>query len=113
MQNVFLKSYQLSNYKYSVYSQLRLHLIILVTFGHNYDGVAEKYCLLDYSWDSHEVLKTQAKWAMPMFFVISGYPFLQICRNSIRNVPPLSALSASENSDFCSNLLPIQEEHSL
>ena len=66
--------------QYDVINQLRLPLIVLVTFAHSYGGVAEGYNLLTSGWDSYEVLKivvsqTLVKVAMPTFFVMSGYLF--------------------------------------
>lgn len=66
--------------QYSVINQLRLPLIILVTFAHSYGGVAEGYSILGSGWDSYEVLKivvsqTLVKVAIPAFFMISGYLF--------------------------------------
>lgn len=66
--------------QYSVINQLRLPLIILVTFAHSYGGVAEGYSILGSGWDTYEVLKivvsqTLVKVAMPAFFMISGYLF--------------------------------------
>lgn len=59
--------------------QLRLPLIILVTYAHSYGYVTEGYSLLS-GWDTYEVLKllisqTIVKVAMPTFFVMSGYLF--------------------------------------
>ena len=63
-----------------IFSQIRLPLIVLVTYAHSYGGVMEGYSVLGSGWDSYEVLKimvsqTLAKVAMPTFFVISGYLF--------------------------------------
>ena len=63
-----------------VINQLRLPLIILVTYAHSYNEVAEGYSLLESGWDTYQVLKlvvsqTLVKAAMPMFFFISGYLF--------------------------------------
>lgn len=62
------------------FSQIRLPLIVLVTYAHSYGGVAEGYSVLGSGWDSYEVLKimvsqTLVKVAMPTFFVMSGYLF--------------------------------------
>ena len=61
-------------------NQLRLPLIVLITFAHSYSGVRVGYTLWDGGWDTYEVLKivvsqTLVKVAMPTFFVISGYLF--------------------------------------
>ena len=66
--------------QYDIFTQLRLPLIILVTYAHSYGGVTEGYSVLGSEWDSYEVLKivmsqTLVKVAMPTFFVISGYLF--------------------------------------
>ena len=63
-----------------IFSQIRLPLIVLVTYAHSYGGVAEGYSVLGSGWDAYEVLKivmsqTLVKMAMPTFFVISGYLF--------------------------------------
>jgi len=63
-----------------VISQLRLPLIILMTYAHSYSGVEEGYRLLFSEWDTYEVLKllvsqTLMKVAVPAFFLISGYLF--------------------------------------
>lgn len=60
--------------------QLRLPLIVLITFAHSYSGVRVGYTLWGDGWDTYEVLKivvsqTLVKVAMPTFFVISGYLF--------------------------------------
>lgn len=62
------------------FSQIRLPLIVLVTYAHSYGGVMEGYSVLGSGWDSYEVLKimvsqTLVKVAMPTFFVMSGYLF--------------------------------------
>ena len=61
-------------------SQLRLPLIVLVTFAHSYSGVAQDYSLLSSGFDIYQVLKllvgqTLTKLAVPVFFVMSGYLF--------------------------------------
>ena len=66
--------------QFQVINQLRLPLIILVTYAHSYNEVAEGYSLLESGWDTYQVLKlvvsqTLVKAAMPMFFFISGYLF--------------------------------------
>lgn len=63
-----------------IYSQIRLPLMILVTFAHSYGGVTEGYNLLASGWEIYEVIKivlsqTLVKVAMPTFFVMSGYLF--------------------------------------
>ena len=63
-----------------IIKQLRLPLIVLITFAHSYSGVRVGYTLWDGGWDTYEVLKivvsqTLVKVAMPTFFVISGYLF--------------------------------------
>ena len=61
-------------------SQLRLPLIVLVTYAHSYGQVDEGYSLLHSDWDAYQVLKllvsqTLVKVVVPVFFVISGYLF--------------------------------------
>ena len=68
------------NYQSEIFSQIRLPLIILITYAHSYGGVTEGYSILGSEWDSYEVLKivisqTLVKVAMPTFFVMSGYLF--------------------------------------
>ena len=68
------------NYQSEIFSQIRLPLIILITYAHSYGGVTEGYSILGSGWDSFEVLKivmsqTLVKMAMPTFFVMSGYLF--------------------------------------
>lgn len=63
-----------------VISQLRLPLIVLVTYAHSYGGVEEGYGLLSSAWNTCEFLKllvsqTLVKVAVPAFFIISGYLF--------------------------------------
>ena len=63
-----------------IFSQIRLPLIVLVTYAHSYGGVMEGYSVLGSGWDAYEELKivmsqTLVKMAMPMFFVMSGYLF--------------------------------------
>ena len=60
--------------------QLRLPLVILVTYAHSYGAVDPDYSLLTSEWDSYEVLKllvsqTLVKVVVPVFFMISGYLF--------------------------------------
>ena len=69
-----------SNKQIDTFSQLRLPLIVLITFAHSYSGVRAGWTLWDGGWDAYEVLKlmvseTLVKVAMPTFFVISGYLF--------------------------------------
>ena len=59
-------------------NQLRLPLIVLITFAHSYSGVRTGWTLWDGGWDTYEMLKlvvseTLVKIAMPTFFVMSGY----------------------------------------
>ena len=66
--------------QYDLINQLRLPMIILVTYAHSYGGVAEGYGIMTGGWDSYEVLKiivsqTLVKVVMPVFFVMSGYLF--------------------------------------
>jgi len=69
-----------SNKPIDTFSQLRLPLIVLITFAHSYSGVRAGWTLWDGGWDTYEVLKlvvseTMVKVAMPTFFVMSGYLF--------------------------------------
>lgn len=69
-----------SNKQIDTISQLRLPLIVLITFAHSYSGVRAGWTLWDGGWDAYEVLKlivseTLVKVAMPTFFVMSGYLF--------------------------------------
>lgn len=69
-----------SNKQIDTFSQLRLPLIVLITFAHSYSGVRAGWSLWDGGWDTYEVLKlvvseTMVKVAMPTFFVMSGYLF--------------------------------------
>ena len=69
-----------SNKQKDTFSQLRLPLIVLITFAHSYSGVRAGWTLWDGGWDTYEVLKlmvseTLVKVAMPTFFVMSGYLF--------------------------------------
>ena len=66
--------------QFEVIRQLRLPMIILVTFAHSYGGVEEGYSLLTSDWNTYEFLKllisqTLVKVAVPVFFIISGYLF--------------------------------------
>ena len=63
-----------------VITQLRLPLIVLVTYAHSYSEVEEGYHLLTSSWDAYQFLKllvsqTLVKVVVPVFFIISGYFF--------------------------------------
>lgn len=63
-----------------VFSQLRLPLIVLVTYAHSYGGIAPDYTLPVCGWDTYEVLKllvsqTLVKVAVPVFYIMSGYLF--------------------------------------
>ena len=63
-----------------VFRQLRLPLIVLVTYAHSYGAVAEDYHLLTSDWNTYEFLKllvsqTLVKVAVPVFFILSGYLF--------------------------------------
>ena len=63
-----------------VIKQMRLPLIILVTYAHSYGGITEGYSLTASAWSTLEVLKllisqTLVKAAVPTFFAISGYLF--------------------------------------
>ena len=69
-----------SNKQIDTFSQLRLPLIVLITFAHSYSGVRAGWSMWDGGWDTYEVLKlvvseTLVKVAMPTFFVMSGYLF--------------------------------------
>ena len=75
-----MKNSRISTIRFEVISQLRLPMIILVTFAHSYGGVEEGYSLLASEWNTYEFLKllvsqTLVKVAMPVFFIISGYLF--------------------------------------
>lgn len=68
------------SYQYDIIRQLRLPLIVLVTYAHSYGSVTEGYSVFGSGWDTYEVLKivmsqTFVKVAMPTFFVMSGYLF--------------------------------------
>ena len=65
-----------SNKQIDTFSQLRLPLIVLITFAHSYSGVRAGWTLWDGGWDSYEIVKlvvseTLVKVAMPTFFVMS------------------------------------------
>jgi surface polysaccharide O-acyltransferase-like enzyme len=67
-------------YQYEVIRQLRLPMIVLVTFAHSYGGVEEGFSLLTSEWNTYEFLRllisqTLVKVAMPVFFIMSGYLF--------------------------------------
>jgi len=71
---------KLPTFQNEIFSQIRLPLIVLVTYAHSYSGVMEGYSVLGGGWDAYEVLKivmsqTSVKVAMPTFFMISGYLF--------------------------------------
>lgn len=73
------------------FSQIRLPLIVLVTYAHSYGGVMEGYSVHGSGWDSYEVMKivisqTLVKMAMPMFFVISGYLFFANVEKFNKNI---------------------------
>lgn len=66
--------------QYEIFRQLRLPMIVLVTFAHSYGGVEEGFSLLTSEWNTYEFLKllisqTLVKVAMPVFFIMSGYLF--------------------------------------
>ena len=46
-----------SNKQIDTFSQLRLPLIVLITFAHSYSGVRAGWSLWDGGWDTYEVLK--------------------------------------------------------
>ena len=46
-----------SNKQIDTFSQLRLPLIVLITFAHSYSGVRAGWTLWDGGWDAYEVLK--------------------------------------------------------
>lgn len=65
-----------------VISQLRLPLILLVTYAHSYSSITPNYHLLSSPFDAYEVLKlllsqTMVKVAVPLFYVFSGYLFFR------------------------------------
>ena len=66
--------------QYDIIRQLRLSMIVLVTFAHSYGKVADDYSLLFSEFNTYEFLKllvsqTLVKVAVPGFFIISGYLF--------------------------------------
>lgn len=66
--------------QYDVIRQLRLPMIVLVTFAHSYGGVEEGFSLLTSEWNTYEFLRllisqTLVKVAMPVFFIMSGFLF--------------------------------------
>lgn len=66
--------------QYEIFRQLRLPMIVLVTFAHSYGGVEEGFSLLTSEWNTYEFLRllisqTLVKVAMPVFFIMSGYLF--------------------------------------
>ncbi len=69
-----------SIFQSEVITQLRLPMIILVTYAHSYGQVSENFNLLTSDWNTYEFLKllvsqTMVKVAVPVFFIISGYLF--------------------------------------
>lgn len=86
-----MKNERLSNPTSAVISQLRLPLIILVTYAHSYGQVDEGYRLLSSDWDTYQFLKllvsqTLVKVVVPVFFIISGYLFFANVREWSVNV---------------------------
>lgn len=86
-----MKNERLSNPTSDVISQLRLPLIILVTYAHSYGQVDEGYRLLSSDWDTYQFLKllvsqTLVKVVVPVFFIISGYLFFANVREWSVNV---------------------------
>ena len=66
--------------QYEVIRQLRLPMIVLVTFAHSYGGLEEGCSLLASEWNAYTFLRllisqTLVKVAMPVFFIMSGYLF--------------------------------------
>ena len=66
--------------QYDVIRQLRLPMIVLVTFAHSYGGVEEGFSLLTSEWNTYEFLRllisqTLVKVSMPVFFIMSGFLF--------------------------------------
>lgn len=66
--------------QYVVIRQLRLPMIVLVTFAHSYGGVEEGFSLLTSEWNTYAFLRLLisqilVKVAMPVFFIMSGYLF--------------------------------------
>ena len=67
-------------FQYKIIRQLRLPLIVLVTYAHSYGAIRDGYSLLGSGWDTYEMLKifvsqTLVKVAVPVFFIMSGYLF--------------------------------------
>lgn len=65
-----------------VFSQLRLPLVVLVTYAHSYSFVAPGYSLMASGWDAYEVVKllfsqSLVKVVVPVFFIMSGYLFFR------------------------------------
>ena len=65
-----------------VISQLRLPLIVLVTYAHSYGAIAPGYSILSCGWDTYEVVKllvsqTLVKVAVPVFYIVAGYLFFR------------------------------------
>ena len=86
-----MKNERLSNPTSDVISQLRLPLIILVTYAHSYGQVEEGYRLLSSDWDTYQFLKllvsqTLVKVVVPVFFIVSGYLFFANVREWSVNV---------------------------
>lgn len=86
-----MKNEKQSNPTSDVISQLRLPLIILVTYAHSYGQVDEGYRLLSSDWDTYQFLKllvsqTLVKVVVPVFFIISGYLFFANVREWSVNV---------------------------
>ena len=89
---------RIQNPQYEIFQQIRLPLIVLVTYAHSYGGVAEGYSVLGCGGDIYEILKivvsqTLAKAAVPTFFVISGYLFFA-------NVEEWEPIGVNENHAF-------------
>lgn len=66
--------------QYEVIRQLRLPMIVLVTFAHSYGRVEEGFSLLTSEWNTYAFLRLLisqilVKVAMPVFFIMSGYLF--------------------------------------
>ena len=66
--------------QYEVIRQLRLPIIVFVTFAHSYGGVEEGFSLLTSEWNTYAFLRLLisqilVKVAMPVFFIMSGYLF--------------------------------------
>lgn len=68
--------------QYEVIRQLRLPMIVLVTFAHSYGRVEEGFSLLTSEWNTYAFLRLLisqilVKVAMPVFFIMSGYLFFR------------------------------------